>query len=67
MSSGRAAGTELGEDEEKKCRGSFAEGPRHPGLSCPPPQWANKKLFKKAFPTQSQDSGFFAAAKIGRL
>jgi hypothetical protein len=23
---------------QKKCRGSFAEGPRHPGLSCPPPQ-----------------------------
>ena len=22
----------------KQCRGSFAEGPRHPGLSCPPPQ-----------------------------
>jgi hypothetical protein len=24
--------------DEKQCRGSFAEGPRHPGLSCPPPQ-----------------------------
>jgi len=32
----------------KQCRGSFAEGPRHPGLSCPPPQWASKKLVKNS-------------------
>jgi hypothetical protein len=43
---------------EKKCRGSFAEGPRHPGLSCPPPQWANKKLVKKTFLTQGSETLF---------
>jgi hypothetical protein len=31
----------------KKIAGGSAEGPRHPGLSRPPPQGASKELFKK--------------------
>jgi hypothetical protein len=48
--------------ERKKCRGSFAEGPRHPGLSCPPPQWANKKLVEKTFLTQGSETLFLHAS-----
>ncbi len=32
--------------EEKKQPGLSAEGPRDPGLSCPPPQCASKKLVR---------------------
>jgi hypothetical protein len=54
---------------EKTGPGRFAEGPRYPGRSCPPPQCASKKLVEKLFAAGvrspgSSACGFFSRRKF---